>query len=725
MKKNSNIITKEGHLLIGDKITEINDYEYYNKNIIGITFSSNVKRIGYCAFKNNKIKRLKIPNSITFIDSYAFSNNEIEWLEIPNSVEYFGKAFENNPLTTLIVDKNYIDSHAFNHGKIKNLILGENVKLICGTAFANNRIKGELKIPDGIKNIEYSAFHNNKIESVVMSDSVCNLGSNAFSYNNITSAVLSNNLKFIDSGLFANNKLTNIKLPQGITYIDVEAFYNNNLTEIEIPNSVGMIKKEAFFKNNLTSVIIPDSVKHIGVNAFDAIDIIYDGVLISKELVEKFGCENIIKIYEAQKIISIDKVKEIPREIFEVIPLTVEALKGYIANKKTFELIIDSKNYEKEEYQDIFKMCFSLGLFSKLDNDTMKFIIRIISEKDEDYIHQMWTHVKLTTYNPKFKEVFIKLYNENKTEYNSQNIIGRLYSSFDRISKYTLKRHEEEISKKNTEIKRLKELGANTIYLEEEFEKLKKNKKDISYDDIIHYIKNNTFDIRQGNEALKSVMPELAIHMEQDGFDRIQDIYEKSIGVEKSIPLSIDKSDRQIRYHWSKSDNPINLILGYLVNCCAKLGGAGEDIMIQSMINPDIANLIIYDENNMVIGKATAYYNRKEKYILFNNAETKAITTKGLRSEKQRQKECLEALLRGTMDVINLLREKGEYISEVRVGMLRNDLKNAIEEYGIEIEHNKLLEAYNWKDYNGDASSKKEGQAVFYKDDQNYRNRSI
>ena len=77
------------------------------------------------------------------------------------------------------------------------------------------------------------------------------------------------------------------------------------------------------------------------------------------------------------------------------------------------------------------------------------------------------------------------------------------------------------------------------------------------------------------------------------------------------------------------------------------------------------------------------------------------------------------------MDVINLLREKGEYISEVRVGMLRNDLKNAIEEYGIEIEHNKLLEAYNWKDYNGDASSKKEGQAVFYKDDQNYRNRSI
>lgn len=34
--------------------------------------------------------------------------------------------------------------------------------------------------------------------------------------------------------------------------------------------------------------------------------------------------------------------------------------------------------------------------------------------------------------------------------------------------------------------------------------------------------------------------------------------------------------------------------------------------MRQSMINPDIANLIIYDENNQVLGKATAYYNSRK-----------------------------------------------------------------------------------------------------------------
>ena len=216
----------------------------------------------------------------------------------------------------------------------------------------------------------------------------------------------------------------------------------------------------------------------------------------------------------------------------------------------------------------------------------------------------------------------------------------------------------------------------------------------------------------------------LSVHIEQDGFDKIQDIYEESKDVIKTIPLTIDKSGSDIKYHWSKSDNPINTILGYLVNCCAKLGGAGEDIMRQSMINPDIANLIIYDENNQVMGKATAYYNRKEKYILFNNAETKGITSKGLKSEKQRQKECLEALIRGTMDAVNVLKERGEDVNEVRIGMLRNDLANVIEKYGLEISY-ELLQSYNWKDYDGDASDADKGQAIIYKDDEFDKNKNI
>ena len=142
------------------------------------------------------------------------------------------------------------------------------------------------------------------------------------------------------------------------------------------------------------------------------------------------------------------------------------------------------------------------------------------------------------------------------------------------------------------------------------------------------------------------------------------------------------------------------------------------------MINPDVANLILYDENNNVIGKATAYYNRKKKYILFNNAETKVITTKGLKNERERQKECLEALIRGTLDAVKALKQKGEDVIEVRIGMLRNDLEEAIKEYGLKISYD-LLEAYDWKDYDGDASGSYDGQAILYKDDKISKNKNI
>lgn len=605
-------------------------------------------------------------------------------------------------------------------GKDYELINGhlkifDNVTIISMWDFGRMNI-ASVEIPEGVTGIGACAFWNNQLTRVKIPKSVTYISPSAFDSNSLEYVSIPSSVISIGSNAFSNNKLKEVKLSENLTVLKVGVFQNNNLISIEIPDSVQKIENFAFHNNNLTIVEIPRSVTHIGKSAFDDIDVIYDGVLISRDLVQKYGCENIIKLYEISKIMLLEEISSIfSKNVLTIIPSTSDAIKGYIRNKKDFNIFISEFDVKDEEYQDIFKMCFALGNFNNLGDEIYKIISQIINEKGIDYIHQMWTSVTLTEFKPKFKELFVKLYKEGNLEYNGQNIIERLYSSFEKIYKYTLKRHEDIIGKKNTEIKRLKELGANTIYLEQELEVLKKNKKNISYDDICYYLKNNVFDIREGNEELNDVAETLSVHMEQEGFDKIQDIYEKSIGAEKSIPLTKDTSNNEFRYHWSKSDNPVNTILGYLVGCCAKLGGAGEDIMIQSMINPDIANLILYDENNNIIGKATAYYNRSKKYILFNNAETKSITSKGLKSEKQRQKECLEALIRGAMDAVNALKERGEAISEVRIGMVRNDLENAIREYGLEISYD-LLDAYNWNDYAGDASDVSAGQTIIYRD---------
>lgn len=579
-----------------------------------------------------------------------------------------------------------------------------------------------VEMPDTITYIGDCAFQRNKLKCIKFPPNLTNLGQGVFAENEITQVEIPKWLKVIRCCLFRENGIVNLEIPSTVEIIEDSAFEENNITNLKIENGVKKIKSRAFFNNNLNIVEIPDSVVEIETLAFDYIDVVYKGIKLEKELIQKYGCENIKKMHEILKLIPKEKMMEIPKEILEVIPATEDALKGYIINKKYFKQVLPGYFY-KEEYQDVFKLCFVLGLFSN-PKENLEFIEKIIGEIDIDDIHQMFTNVELDCYKPKYKELFIELYNDKKTDYLGDNILGRLYSSFEKINKYTIKRHEDDIGKKNTQIRRLKELGANTILLEKELENLKKNKKNISYEDIVYYIKNNTFDIREGNEDLKDVTSILSVHMEQPGFDVIQDIYEESRNIEKTIPLTNDISGNDIKYHWSRSDNPINTVLGYLVNCCAKLDGAGEDIMRQSMINPDIANLIIYDENNQVMGKATAYYNRKGKYILFNNAETKEIASKGLKSTKQREKECLEALIRGAMDAVKALKERGEDIKEVRIGMLRNDLANVIEEYGLEISY-ELLQSYNWKDYAGDASDTARGQAIIYKDDEFDKNKNI
>ena len=53
-------------------------------------------------------------------------------------------------------------------------------------------------------------------------------------------------------------------------------------------------------------------------------------------------------------------------------------LLSLVLNKKKFEQIIQDMHIPDEEYQDIFRMCFSLGLFSQPSEEIKQFIIKIL-----------------------------------------------------------------------------------------------------------------------------------------------------------------------------------------------------------------------------------------------------------------------------------------------------------------------------------------------------------
>lgn len=226
----------------------------------------------------------------------------------------------------------------------------------------------------------------------------------------------------------------------------------------------------------------------------------------------------------------------------------------------------------------------------------------------------------------------------------------------------------------------------------------------------------NIFMIKEENKELLEIANILGSYINQEYFDNIQNIYEKSKEVvknEKQIFNNIgEKNNGRFHYAWLSGDDPVNIVLGYICDCCAKYDAAGEDIMIQSMINPSVKNLVIYDGMQNIIGKSTAYYNMKEKYIVFNNIEMQEKFIENKKTTAKQKKEVLEAILRGIKDQIKSMQEKGYEVIDVRMGMLRNDLKEEILAKKIKIVHKNLLKNYNYKDYAGDANDEIEGQAI-------------
>lgn len=134
--------------------------------------------------------------------------------------------------------------------------------------------------------------------------------------------------------------------------------------------------------------------------------------------------------------------------------------------------------------------------------------------------------------------------------------------------------------------------------------------------------------------------------------------------------------------------------------------------MVQSMINPNIKNLIIYDSMRNVVGKTTVFYNYNQKYILFNNIEIKRSFLDSDKTDITLKKEVLKAIKRGIDDQIASMLERGYPVDDIRIGMKNNDLEDAIVDSGIEIIHTKFLENYLFNGYIGDVSDEEKGQAI-------------
>ena len=182
-----------------------------------------------------------------------------------------------------------------------------NVERIEYRAFYQKGIQSVI-IPDSVHTIDKNAFKDAEMEEVVIpnsvQDDICALyafdvgveitqnnltftcgcfvtndidenNTAIIGYDNycpkdvvIPSIINGKTVTSIGYSAFANQELTSVVMPNTITSIGGMAFATNKLTSIDIPNGVTTIGSNAFATNRLTSVVIPEGITQVDSSVF-------------------------------------------------------------------------------------------------------------------------------------------------------------------------------------------------------------------------------------------------------------------------------------------------------------------------------------------------------------------------------------------------------------------------------------------------------------------------
>ncbi len=253
-----------------------------------------------------------------------------------------------------------------------------------------------------------------------------------FSSSRLMEVIIPGNVKTIGNFAFIGNDMFELSISDGVENIGNNAFSYNCLSDITIPNSVRVIGDYAFYKNKLKKVEIPSSVKSIGTHAFDEIDITYGNTLITKELIHKYGTENIIKLTNLINLVDINSLNKLPYEVVSNIPLNLSDINMYFNNEDSYYNIKDYvfKNNRKISDDNLYKICYVLGLFNEAkEND----IINVIESFSDNEINIAMDNVYITKYKKEAKELIMNLFNQGKIKYKNNLIIAIIYNCYESI----------------------------------------------------------------------------------------------------------------------------------------------------------------------------------------------------------------------------------------------------------------------------------------------------
>lgn len=196
---------------------------------------------------------------------YEFSHNyDEERFNIPESVVYNGKTYS----VTTIGQRAFEDCQ-----NLTTIVLPNTLEMIQWNAFRNTKIQS-IVIPDGVTLMGDQLFQGcDMLETVKMPSNITAIPRGAFvGCSRLKSFVFPDKVTVISDGAFCGTGFVSLTLPEAITSIGESAFEGcQNLKEIGLSSGLESIGNYAFYNcPNLVEVKMPQSINRIGNNAFSS-----------------------------------------------------------------------------------------------------------------------------------------------------------------------------------------------------------------------------------------------------------------------------------------------------------------------------------------------------------------------------------------------------------------------------------------------------------------------
>ena len=213
-------------VVIGDGITRIGDYAFYDSAMTNLSLPDSLESIGCFSFSGlTGLNTINIPRGVTSIDQGAFA----------------GSSYKANTITSITVDESnsaYSENDGVVYSKDGSVLV----------VYPPGRW-GEFSVPEGVQEIGDSAFSGCK---------------------GLTGILIPEGVTVIENLAFAATGMSDVTIPNTVQSIGESAFANcRELKSVSIEGSVKTLKQLTFnICYDLQTIYLPESIEKIEQNTF-------------------------------------------------------------------------------------------------------------------------------------------------------------------------------------------------------------------------------------------------------------------------------------------------------------------------------------------------------------------------------------------------------------------------------------------------------------------------